>query len=159
MSNLGLRRALAAAGVGIVETPVGDRNVIVAMAARDLAIGGEQSGHIVFADLATTGDGVLTGLIVSDLLARRGVPMSELAGAMTRLPQVLVNVRVAPGVDLELPRVQQAVREVAGDLGDRGRLVVRSSGTEPVVRVMVEAPTEAEAASAAARVRAALEAV
>jgi len=159
MSNLGLRRALAAAGVGIVETPVGDRNVIVAMAARDLAIGGEQSGHIVFADLATTGDGVLTGLIVSDLLARRGVPMSELAGAMTRLPQVLVNVRVAPGVDLELPRVQQAVREVAGDLGNRGRLVVRSSGTEPVVRVMVEAPTEAEAASAAARVRAALEAV
>jgi len=159
MSNLGLRRALAAAGVGIVETPVGDRNVIVAMAARDLAIGGEQSGHIVFADLATTGDGVLTGLIVSDLLARRGVPMSELAGAMTRLPQVLVNVRVAPGVDLDLPRVQQAVREVAGDLGDRGRLVVRSSGTEPVVRVMVEAPTEAEAASAAARVRAALEAV
>ena len=159
MSNLGLRRALAAAGVGIVETPVGDRNVIVAMAARDLAIGGEQSGHIVFADLATTGDGVLTGLIVSDLLARRGVPMSELAGAMTRLPQVLVNVRVAPGVDLDLPRVQQAVREVAGDLGNRGRLVVRSSGTEPVVRVMVEAPTEAEAASAAARVRAALEAV
>jgi phosphoglucosamine mutase len=158
MSNLGLRRALSAAGVGIVETPVGDRNVIAAMAARDLAIGGEQSGHIVFADLATTGDGVLTGLIVGDLLARRGVSMSALAAAMTRLPQVLVNVRVAPGVDVERPAVQEAVRHVGAELGDRGRIVVRSSGTEPVVRVMVEAPTEAEAASAAAHVRAALEA-
>ena len=158
MSNLGLRRALAGADVGIVETPVGDRNVIAAMAAHDLAIGGEQSGHIVFADLATTGDGVLTGIIISDLVARRGVSMSALAAAMTRLPQVLVNVRVAPGVDVEHPPVQEVVRQVAAELGDRGRLVVRSSGTEPVVRVMVEAPSEAEAAAAAARVRAALEA-
>jgi phosphoglucosamine mutase len=157
MSNLGLRRALTAAGVNIVETPVGDRNVIAAMADHDLAIGGEQSGHIVFADLATTGDGVLTGLIVGDLLARRGEPMSALAACMTRLPQVLVNVRVAPGVDLELPAVRDAAQRVETDLGARGRLVLRSSGTEPVVRVMVEAPTEAEAASAAARVRAALE--
>ena len=84
--------------------------------------------------------------------------MSALAAAMTRLPQVLVNVRVAPGVDVEHPPVQEAVRQVGAELGDRGRLVVRSSGTEPVVRVMVEAPTEAEAAAAAARVRAALEA-
>ena len=76
---------------------------------------------------------------------------------MTRLPQVLVNVRLAPGVDLELPAVQAAARRVVAELGDRGRVVVRSSGTEPVVRVMVEAPTEAEAASAAAQVRAALE--
>jgi phosphoglucosamine mutase len=157
MSNLGLRRALSAAGVDIVETPVGDRNVIAAMADHDLAIGGEQSGHIVFADLATTGDGVLTGLIVGDLCARRGEPMSALAACMTRLPQVLVNVRVAPGVDLELPAVKAAAKGVETDLGARGRLVLRTSGTEPVVRVMVEAPTEAEAASAAARVRAALE--
>ncbi|MGO9872355.1 MAG: phosphoglucosamine mutase [Acidimicrobiia bacterium] len=157
MSNLGLRRALTAAGVDIVETPVGDRNVIAAMADHDLAIGGEQSGHIVFADLATTGDGVLTGLIVGDLLARHGVAMSSLAAGMTRLPQVLVNVRLAPGVDLELPAVRDAAQRVETDLGDRGRLVLRRSGTEPVVRVMVEAPTEAEAASAAARVQAALE--
>ncbi len=157
MSNLGLRRALSGAGVGIVETPVGDRNVIAAMAVHDLAIGGEQSGHIVFADLATTGDGVLTGLIVSDLMARRGAAMSALAAGMARLPQVLVNVRIAPGVDVEQPAVQQAIREVGEELGDRGRLVVRSSGTEPVVRVMVEAPTEAEASAAAARVRASLE--
>jgi len=157
MSNLGLRRALTAAGVDIVETPVGDRNVIAAMADHDLVIGGEQSGHIVFADLATTGDGVLTGLIVGDLLVRHAVPMSTLAAGMTRLPQVLVNVRLAPGVDLELPAVRDAARRVETDLGERGRLVLRRSGTEPVVRVMVEAPTEAEAASAAAQVRAALE--
>ena len=159
MSNLGLRRALADAGVGIVETPVGDRNVTAAMAAHDLAIGGEQSGHIVFADLATTGDGVLTGLIVADLLARRGVKMSALAAAMTRLPQVLVNVRLERAFDLDAaPAVQAVVREVEAELGDRGRVMVRSSGTEPVVRVMVEAPSEAEAAAAAARVRSALEA-
>jgi len=159
MSNLGLRRALTDAGVGIVETPVGDRNVTAAMAAHDLAIGGEQSGHIVFADLATTGDGVLTGLIVGDLLARRGVRMSALAARMTRLPQVLVNIRLARSVDLDhAPALWDTVRGVEGELGDRGRVVVRSSGTEPVVRVMVEAPTEVEAASAAARIRAALEA-
>jgi phosphoglucosamine mutase len=160
MSNLGLRRALAEAGVEIVETPVGDRNVTAAMAAHDLAIGGEQSGHIVFADLATTGDGVLTGLIVADLVARRGVKMSALAAAMTRLPQVLVNVRLARAFDLDAaPSVQAVVREVAAELGDRGRVMVRSSGTEPVVRVMVEAPSEAEAATAADRVRSALEEV
>jgi phosphoglucosamine mutase len=159
MSNLGLRRALAASGVGIVETPVGDRNVTAAMATHDLAIGGEQSGHIVFADLATTGDGVLTGLIVADVVARRGASLSTLAGAMTRLPQVLVNVRLAGGVHVDLsPSVQEAIAKVEAELGDRGRIMVRSSGTEPVVRVMVEAPTEEEAASAAARVRAALEA-
>jgi len=158
MSNLGLRRALGAAGVGIVETPVGDRHVVAAMAERDLAIGGEQSGHIVFADLATTGDGVLTGLIVADLVARRGVPLSQLAAQMTRLPQVLVSVRPADSVELDDEPVRVAMADVERSLGDRGRLVVRASGTEKVVRVMVEAPTEAEAAAAAARVRAALEA-
>ncbi len=158
MSNLGLRRALAAAGVGIVETPVGDRHVVAAMAERNLAIGGEQSGHIVFADLATTGDGVLTGLIVADLVARQGVPLSALAASMTRLPQVLVNVRLAGPVDLERASIRDAIQAVEADLGERGRVVVRASGTEPMVRVMVEAPTEAEASAAAARIKAALEA-
>ena len=159
MSNLGLRRALTAAGVGIVETPVGDRNVTAAMAVGDFAIGGEQSGHIVFADLATTGDGVLTGLIVADLVARRGKPLSALAAAMTRLPQVLVNVRIEGGPQVDhSPAVHETIAKVEADLGDRGRVMVRSSGTEPVVRVMVEAPTEEEAAAAAARVRASLEA-
>ena len=138
---------------------MGDRNVTAAMAAHDLAIGGEQSGHIVFADLATTGDGVLTGLIVADLVARRGESLSTLAAAMTRLPQVLVNVRLAGGVDLDhAPSVQETIKKVEAELGDRGRVMVRSSGTEPVVRVMVEAPTEEEAASGGAGVRAALEA-
>jgi phosphoglucosamine mutase len=157
MSNLGLRRALTAAGVDIVETPVGDRHVVAAMAERDLAIGGEQSGHIVFADLATTGDGVLTGLLLADVVARRAQPLSTLAGAMTRLPQVLVNVRLAGPVDLERAAIRDAVRQVETELGDRGRIVVRPSGTEPLVRVMVEAPTESEASAAAARVQAALE--
>ena len=158
MSNLGLRRALHAAGVEIVETPVGDRNVTTAMSERDLAIGGEQSGHIVFADLATTGDGVLTGLIIGDLLARSGRPMSELAACMTRLPQVLVNVKLAHKVDLaNAPEVTSAIREVEAELGVNGRVVVRPSGTEPVVRVMVEAPTEAAAYASAAKIRAALE--
>jgi phosphoglucosamine mutase len=153
MSNLGLRRALAGAGIGVVETPVGDRNVLAAMAANDLVIGGEQSGHIVFADLATTGDGVLTGLIVSDLVARRGVSLSTLAAGMTRLPQVLVNVRTARTIELDdASGVGRAVREVEAGLGDRGRVMVRASGTEPLLRVMVEAPTEAEAEAAAARV-------
>ncbi len=159
MSNLGLRRALSGAGVGIVETPVGDRSVTAAMAEHDLAIGGEQSGHIVFADLATTGDGVLTGLIVGDLVARRGTALSALAAAMTRLPQVLVNVRLDHKIDLAAePAILAAVHEIEAELGDRGRVLVRSSGTEPLLRVMVEAPTEAEADGAAARIVAAVEA-
>jgi phosphoglucosamine mutase len=157
MSNLGLHRALGSAGVRIVQTPVGDRHVTAAMAERNLAIGGEQSGHIVFADLATTGDGLLTGLLVADLVARRGVRLSQLAAQMTRLPQVLVNVRPADSVEVDDEPVRAAIRAVERELGDRGRVVVRASGTEKVVRVMVEAPTEAEAADAAARVRAALE--
>jgi phosphoglucosamine mutase len=153
MSNLGLRRALADAGVGIVETPVGDRSVTAAMAEQDLAIGGEQSGHIVFADLATTGDGVLTGLIVADLVARRGAALSALAAAMTRLPQVLVNVPLARKVDLGgESEVGRTVREIEAELGGRGRVLVRSSGTEPLLRVMVEAPSASEAEESAARI-------
>ena len=157
MSNLGLRRALHDAAVGIVVTPVGDRSVTAAMAEHDLAIGGEQSGHIVFADLATTGDGVLTGLIVGDLVARQGVALSALAARMTRLPQVLVNVRLARKVELTAePRIGAVVREVEAELGDRGRVLVRSSGTEPLLRVMVEAPTSSEAEAAAARIATAI---
>jgi phosphoglucosamine mutase len=157
MSNLGLRRALHDAAVGIVVTPVGDRSVTAAMAEHDLAIGGEQSGHIVFADLATTGDGVLTGLIVGDLVARGGVALSTLAASMTRLPQVLVNVRLARKVDIAAePGIGAVVREVETELGDRGRVLVRSSGTEPLLRVMVEAPTSSEAEAAADRIVAAI---
>jgi phosphoglucosamine mutase len=96
-------------------------------------------------------------LLVADLVARRGVPLSTLAASMTRLPQVLVNVRLAGPVDLEQASIRDAIQAVEAELGERGRVVVRASGTEPVVRVMVEAPTEDEATAAAARVRAALE--
>jgi phosphoglucosamine mutase len=154
MSNLGLRRALAAEGIQVVETPVGDRHVVAAMRERDLVLGGEQSGHIVFADRATTGDGLLTGLRVADLVCRSERPLSALATCMTRLPQVLVNVRLAERLDLDgVPAIRDAVAREEAQLGDEGRIVVRTSGTEPLVRIMVEAPTEDEAAGVAAKIR------
>lgn len=159
MSNLGLRRALAGAGIGVVETAVGDRHVLAAMQREGLGLGGEQSGHIIFGDLASTGDGVLTGLLLLDRVARAGRPLSVLAGAMTRLPQVLEAVRVAGRPDVySSDEVRAAVSGVERRLGESGRVLVRASGTEPVVRVMVEAPTEAEAMAAVAEIRAAVEA-
>src|SRR5258706_12167625 len=110
------------------------------MQAEDLVRGGEQSGHIVYAQYATTGDGLLTGLRVADLLQRTQRPLSELAGQMKRVPQVLVNVRVAQRVDVGSSEVlAQAVRRIERDLGESGRVLVRGSGTEPLVRVMIEA--------------------
>jgi phosphoglucosamine mutase len=154
MSNLGLRRALAAARIEVIETPVGDRHVVAAMRERNLSLGGEQSGHIVFADHATTGDGLLTGVLVADLIGRSRRPLSELATCMTRLPQVLVNVRLAGRIDLhDATAVQDAVQRAETRLGDQGRVVVRTSGTEPLVRIMVEAPTEADAAEVAGQIR------
>jgi len=163
MSNLGLRRALAAAGIGVVETPVGDRYVLEAMDRDDLALGGEQSGHIIFRDLATTGDGVLTGLLLLDAVARSGRSLAMLsAAAMTRLPQVLRNVRLgdrgalagaadpaATGADAAA--VAAAVAAAERELGGNGRVLLRPSGTEPLMRVMVEAPSETQAAEVADR--------
>ncbi len=158
MSNLGLRRALAAAGIGIVETPVGDRNVLTALDEHDLVLGGEQSGHVIFRDLATTGDGVLTGLLVCDLVRRSGRPLSAHAATMARFPQVLVSVPVSRVADLaSATAVREEVLATEAALGDSGRVLVRASGTEPVVRVMVEAPTESEAEAAVARLRRAVE--
>ncbi len=154
MSNLGLRRALGRRDIGVVETPVGDRHVVAAMQALDLVLGGEQSGHIVFSQYATTGDGLLTGLHVAELLVRTGKPLSALAGQMTHVPQVLVNVRVARSVDVAASAVlDAAVREVEADLGETGRVLVRASGTEPLVRVMIEADDQSVADTAAARLR------
>jgi phosphoglucosamine mutase len=155
MSNLGLRRALRGAGIDLFETPVGDRHVVAAMQEHDLALGGEQSGHIVFADFATTGDGLLTGLQVADLVIRSGRPLSALASEMHRVPQVLVNVRVKGRVDVAgSAALGAAVREVERELGDGGRVLVRGSGTEPLVRIMIEADEQAVADSAAGRLRA-----
>ena len=150
MANLGFRQAMAAHGIAMIETDVGDRYVLEEMERGGWILGGEQSGHIIFGDLATTGDGVLTGLQVLDVMARTGRSLADLAGVMVRLPQVLRNVRVATrGMDIKgSEELTLAVKAVEADLGDRGRVLVRPSGTEAVVRVMVEAVTTEEAEAA-----------
>ena len=153
MSNLGLRRSLGARGIRVIETPVGDRNVTDAIAANDLALGGEQSGHFVFREHGTTGDGLLTALLLCDLLGRQGRPLAELAAAsMTSLPQVLRNVTVADPSRLGVAAgVWEEVGAVEAELGEDGRVLLRASGTEPLVRVMVEAATLSVAIEAAER--------
>ncbi len=148
MTNLGFRHAMARHGIAVVETPVGDRWVLEALEKGGWPLGGEQSGHIIFRDLATTGDGLLTGVQVLDVMKRTGRPLAELASVMTRLPQVLRNVRVpTAGLDAA-DGLWAEVRAVEAALGGDGRVLVRPSGTEPLVRVMVEATT-AEAADEA----------
>jgi phosphoglucosamine mutase len=158
MSNLGLRRALRDAGIDVIETPVGDRHVVAAMRAHGVAIGGEQSGHIVYAQHATTGDGLLTGLLLADVVQRWGRPLSELAAVVVRYPQVLVNVAVARRIDdTNVPAVEESVRAIEAELGERGRVLVRASGTEPVVRVMAEAETHEAAERVVERLRTVVE--
>ncbi|HEX6596799.1 MAG TPA: phosphoglucosamine mutase [Acidimicrobiales bacterium] len=149
MANLGFRQAMAEHGVQVVDTAVGDRYVLEALEKGGWVLGGEQSGHVIFRDLATTGDGMLTGLQVLDVMARTGRPLTELAAVMTRRPQVLRNVRVARRDLHEAGALWDEVRAVEERLAGTGRVLIRSSGTEPVLRVMVEAATaeEAEAAS------------
>jgi phosphoglucosamine mutase len=146
MANLGLRRALEAAGITVAETQVGDRFVLEEMLRTGAGLGGEQSGHVIFLDQATTGDGLLTAVRFLSLAARQGRTMEELASAMERFPQVLENVRVPdPAGAAASPAVAAAVEAVREALGDRGRALIRPSGTEPVVRIMVEAESEEEA--------------
>jgi phosphoglucosamine mutase len=146
MSNLGLRRALAPYGIELVETPIGDRSVTDAMEERGLALGGEQSGHIVFAQHATTGDGALTGILLLDTMRRRGRSLAELTSVMAHVPQVVRNVELPEHRSLDDdPALWSNIRMISDELGADGRVLVRPSGTEPVVRVMVEAP-DAEAA-------------
>lgn len=142
MSNKGLHRALREAGVGVVTVDVGDRHVVEALEREKLALGGEQSGHIVFgADNAFIGDGTYTALRVLRVMRETRKPLSELAAPYRAFPQVLVNVRVARKPHLsELPSVLAAVQRVERELGDDGRVLVRYSGTEPLARVMVEGP-------------------
>jgi phosphoglucosamine mutase len=150
MTNLGFRLAMDQRGIHVVETQVGDRYVLEALESRHFDLGGEQSGHVIFRDLATTGDGLLTALQVLDVVVRSGRSLADLAGeAMTRLPQVLRNVRVAERDPAVAERLAGPIASVEARLGDHGRVLVRPSGTEPLVRVMVEAPTEAEAKAAA----------
>lgn len=140
MANLGFRRAMATAGIDLAETPVGDRYVLETMRHRGAAIGGEQSGHVIFSEFSTTGDGLITGLRLAGLMASTGRALSDLAAVVERFPQVLLNVRVADARQAGAsPELAQAVEQARRDLGDSGRVLVRPSGTEPLVRVMVEA--------------------
>ncbi|MFD1206019.1 MULTISPECIES: phosphoglucosamine mutase [Sporosarcina] len=143
MSNLGFYKALEANGIQSVKTAVGDRYVVEEMRKGNYNLGGEQSGHIVFLDYNTTGDGLLTALQLVNIMKRTGRKLSELASEMTVYPQELVNVRVTDKNKVtENDRVKQVIKEVEAEMAGNGRVLVRPSGTEPLVRVMVEAPDQ-----------------
>ena len=146
MSNLGFIQAMEANGISVIQAAVGDRYVLEAMGEGGFNLGGEQSGHVILSEFATTGDGVLTGLMLAAQIASSGKSIAELAAIMTKLPQVLINVSgVDRGAVESNEELQAAVTAAELQLGSRGRVLLRPSGTEPLVRVMVEAPTEAEA--------------
>jgi phosphoglucosamine mutase len=151
MTNLGFRLGMEARGISVFETQVGDRYVLEALDERALSLGGEQSGHIIFRDLATTGDGILTGLHLLDLVAREGRPLAAMASdAMVRLPQVLRNVAVVDRAGLaRADGVWTEVARMEALLQGRGRVLLRPSGTEPLVRIMVEAESQGEAEAVA----------
>jgi phosphoglucosamine mutase len=139
MSNLGLEKALEELGVGLLRTQVGDRYVVDAMREGGFNLGGEQSGHVVFLDHNTSGDGLITALQVLAIMQRKQRTLSELTTDFVRYPQVLVNVRVAERKPIEsLPGFVRSVEKVESALGGRGRVLIRYSGTEPKVRIMVE---------------------
>jgi len=146
MSNLGLKVAMAEHGITMVETKVGDRYVLEALNERGLSLGGEQSGHVIMSDFATTGDGILTGMHIMAEMARTGKTLAELAAVMTVYPQIMINVK---GVDRSGLAANEAIRAavVAAEesLGENGRVLLRASGTEPLVRVMVEATEQSTA--------------
>lgn len=153
MANLGFRQAMERRQIRVFETPVGDRHVLAALEAGGWTLGGEQSGHVIFRDLATTGDGLLTAVQLLDVVGRTGSALGDLSvAAMTRLPQVLHNVEVSGDAPAVLARLRPQLDSLRSELGDRGRVLVRPSGTEPLIRVMVEAPTEEEARDLAERV-------
>jgi phosphoglucosamine mutase len=144
MSNLGLERALAAIGARLVRTQVGDRYVVEEMRRGGYNLGGEQSGHVIFLDHNHTGDGLLTALQVLAAMRRKQRRLSELAGCVERFPQVLLNVAVAEKRPLEsLAAFQRQLRQAEASLADRGRVLIRYSGTEAKARVMVEGEDEA----------------
>jgi len=152
MSNLGFLNAMREHGVRVDQTKVGDRYVLEAMNANGFTLGGEQSGHVIMSEFATTGDGVLTALHLTARMVRTGQPLRELASVMTRLPQVMINVpgvnKARAGID---PEVNSAVTAASRELGRSGRVLLRPSGTEPLVRVMVEAATREQATEVAER--------
>jgi phosphoglucosamine mutase len=155
MSNLGFKNAMAEHGIAVAETAVGDRYVLECMRAGGFTLGGEQSGHVILLDHATTGDGVLTGLHLLARMAETGRSLADLAGVVRRLPQVLINVRVTDK-DAAMARLDELTAAASADLDGDGRVLVRPSGTEPLIRVMVEAPTEERARAVAESLAAAV---
>jgi phosphoglucosamine mutase len=152
MSNLGFHDAMHDAGISVIETPVGDKHVYAAMRDGGYVLGGEQSGHIIQLDYATTGDGVLTGLHLLAAVNSAGIGVSAAAKLMTRYPQVLVNVRGDKDRAMADPAVAAAVAQAQSEMGDAGRVLLRPSGTEPVIRVMVEARQTEQAEAIAGRI-------
>ena len=153
MSNLGLHLAMRSAGITVRTTGVGDRYVVEELRAGDFSLGGEQSGHIVMPALGSTGDGIVTGLRLMTRMVQTGSSLAELASVMKTLPQVLINVTVADkDTAASAPAVQSAVGQAEAELGDTGRILLRPSGTEPMIRVMVEAPEKDIAQRVATRV-------
>jgi phosphoglucosamine mutase len=151
MSNLGFKLAMREAGITVVETAVGDRYVLERMKADGYNLGGEQSGHVIMLDHATTGDGLLTSLHLLSVVARSGRSLRELASVMTPLPQVLLNVKDVDKGKAGAPELAAAVAEAEAELGETGRVLIRPSGTEPMIRVMVEASSEEQATKVAER--------
>ena len=153
MSNLGLHLAMRSAGITVRTTAVGDRYVLEELRAGEYSLGGEQSGHIVMPSLGSTGDGIVTGLRLMTRMVQTGSSLADLAAQMQTLPQVLINVTVADkATAAAAPAVQTAVEQAEAELGDTGRILLRPSGTEPMIRVMVEAPQADVAQRVAARV-------
>ena len=151
MTNAGFHQAMTKAGINVVTTPVGDRNVLVAFDEHGVVLGGEQSGHIIYRDYATTGDGLLAGAMLVDLVRREAKPLATLArNAMTSLPQTLINIRVAQVVNSPADDLATEIADATKRLDGIGRVLLRTSGTEPVIRVMVEAASQ-ETADAVAQ--------
>jgi phosphoglucosamine mutase len=156
MANLGFRQAMDAAGINVIETAVGDRYVLEALAAGGYSLGGEQSGHVIFPEIASTGDGLLTAVQMLDVVVRSERSLADLASdAMAKLPQVLHNVEVSARPSEVAERLAGQIAAAEADLGDHGRVLVRASGTDPLVRVMVEADDEARAEAVAGELAAA----
>jgi phosphoglucosamine mutase len=157
MSNLGLEKALGRLGISMIRTPVGDKYVLEEMLRRDAALGGEQSGHVIFREYATTGDGMLTALKLLETCVREKATLDQLAADLTVFPQLLVNIRVKERKPLEqLPDVLEEIRACEAALNGRGRVLVRFSGTEPLARVMVEGPDLPQVENWAGRIAAAI---
>ena len=160
MTNLGFKQFAERSGINVLETKVGDRYVLEEMLKNDYQIGGEQSGHIIFKRFATTGDGQLSGAMLAAILAKTGRPASEIASVMTVLPQTLVNIKASPELKEKLntdSEIKAAIEKVKKELGKRGRILVRASGTEPLIRVMLEGENIAEIKRLAREVAAVIE--